>query len=52
MKEKSRIKVNKGAIETLVKVSGNYGLFQTDDGHQIVRNIQSIKPNEIIKDEN
>lgn len=48
MKIGDKIKVNNGLPETLIQISGNYGLFKNEKG-QIVRNLMLIRNKEKIK---
>ena len=48
MKIGDKIIVNKGQPETLIQISGCYGLFKNEKG-QIVRNLMLIKNSEKIK---
>ncbi len=44
----TKIKVNKGQVETLIEKDGVLGLFKSKK-YQIVRKILSIMPEEIIR---
>ncbi len=44
----TKIRVNKGQIETLIEKDGSFGVFKSEK-YQIVRNILSIMPEEIIR---
>jgi len=45
----TQIKVNNGEIETLIKVERPYGLYESESGYRVVRNLMGIKQNQIIK---
>lgn len=45
----TQIKVNNGEIETLIKVERPYGLYESQSGYKVVRNLMGIKQNQIIK---
>jgi hypothetical protein len=38
----TQIKVNKGEIETLIKIEKPYGLFKSQTGYKVVRNLSLI----------
>jgi hypothetical protein len=44
----TQIRVNKGAIETLIKLERPYGLFQSESGYKVVRNVIGIKDSEVV----
>lgn len=44
----TKIRVNNGAIETLIKIETHYGLFVSETGYKVVRNINGIKDSELI----
>ena len=44
----TQIRVNNGFIETLIKLERPYGLFQSESGYKVVRNITTIKDSEIV----
>jgi hypothetical protein len=44
----TQIRVNKGVIETLIKLERPYGLFQSESGYKVVRNVIGIKDSEVI----
>lgn len=50
MKLGDKIRVNKGSVETLIKIELPYGLFITESGRRTVRNIVGIKEHEIVKE--
>jgi hypothetical protein len=39
----TQIRVNNGFIETLIKFESPYGLFQSESGYKVVRNVNGIK---------
>jgi hypothetical protein len=45
----SQIRVNNGSIETLIKLEKPYGLFLSESGYNVVRNITAIKDSDIVK---
>ena len=45
----TQIRVNNGEIETLIKLERPYGLFKSNSGYQLVRNVSGIKDNEVVK---
>jgi hypothetical protein len=45
----TQIRVNNGDIETLVKLERPYGLFQSESGYKVVRNLIGIKDSEVVK---
>jgi hypothetical protein len=45
----TQIRVNNGSIETLIKRELPYGLFQSESGYKVVRNITAIKDTDIVK---
>jgi hypothetical protein len=47
----TQIRVNNGFIETLIKLERPYGLFLSESGYRVVRNITTIKDSEIVKGE-
>jgi hypothetical protein len=47
----TQIRVNNGSIETLIKRKIHYGLFQSESGYNVVRNITAIKDSDIVKGE-
>jgi hypothetical protein len=38
----TQIRVNKGEIETLIKIEKPYGLFESQTGYKVVRNLSLI----------
>lgn len=44
----TQIRVNKGVIETLIKLERPYGLFQSESGYKVVRNVIGIKDSEVV----
>ena len=44
----TQIRVNKGGIETLIKLERPYGLFQSESGYKVVRNVIRIKDSEVV----
>jgi hypothetical protein len=44
----TQIRVNNGFIETLIKLERPYGLFLSESGYKVVRNITTIKDSEIV----
>lgn len=44
----TKIRINKGQVETLIKVDGNLGLFKSEK-YQVVRKMTSIMLEEIVK---
>ena len=44
----TQIRVNKGGIETLIKLERPYGLFQSESGYKVVRNVIGIKDSEVV----
>jgi hypothetical protein len=48
----TQIRVNNGSIETLIKLENPYGLFQSQSGYKVVRNITYIKDSDIVKCKN
>jgi hypothetical protein len=47
----TQIRVNNGSIETLIKRELPYGLFQSESGYNVVRNITAIKDTDIVQGE-
>jgi hypothetical protein len=47
----TQIRVNNGFIETLIKLERPYGLFLSESGYKVVRNITTIKDSEIVNGE-
>jgi hypothetical protein len=47
----TQIRVNNGSIETLIKLERPYGLFLSESGYNVVRNITTIKDSDIVKGE-
>ena len=47
MKLGTRIRINKGQIETLIQRDGSYGLFKSET-YQIVRSFLKILENQIL----
>ena len=45
----TQIMVNNGSIETLIKLELTYGLFLSESGYNVVRNITAIKDSDIVK---
>jgi hypothetical protein len=45
----TQIRVNKGAIEKLIKIERPYGLFQSETGRKVVRNLILIEDKEVVK---
>jgi hypothetical protein len=44
----TQIRINKGAIETLIKIERPYGLFQSETGYNVVRNLNNIQDSELL----
>lgn len=44
----TQIRVNNGAVETLIKLERPYGLFQSESGYKVVRNVIGIKDSEVV----
>ena len=44
----NQIKVNNGEVETLIKIERPYGLFESESGYKVVRNISGIKDSEVV----
>jgi hypothetical protein len=44
----TQIKINNGTIETLIKLQRPFGLFQSQSGYKVVRNLHGIKDSEIV----
>lgn len=45
----TKIQVNKGEIETLIKIERPFGLFRGESGYQVVRSLIRITDKDMVK---